>query len=327
MGVHPTVCTDVTAQTIKNCNNNCTYANSNTVTNCTYTTPAGFELHSRSYWGAHTGFGYTYINSSVGEAKTSTAPSIFTMGIITFDNSDALAAGSRTGGLCDTSWQDTLTAYDCAFDLCAMSYENYSYVDGSIKPGQKRISRLNRTEMVGELFKYETLDKSFPGNQTYYMNYMDVMRIMDSFSELLDVSYTTLIQTQPFTTALYNSNNITGTTSSMAEAMTYRLMQGPNSTTLYGNVTEAKTYIHVQWPWLSLTFILLIFSTVFLLVTILVTHAAQQLVWKSSLAPLLYADSNLTPTEADGKMGRSWTMDQRAMRVDTIRSGLSKRWR
>lgn len=323
LGVHPTVCTDVTAQTSKDCNNNCTYSTSDPVTNCTYTTPLGFQLHARSYWGTHTGFGYTYINSSIGEAKTTTAPSIFTMGVITFDNAAALA--QNYSGLCDTSWQDTMKAYDCAFDLCAMSYENYTYVDGKIQPGQRRISRLSRNGMVGELFTYETVDKSFPGNQSYYLNYMDRTSIADGFSDLLDVGYLTETQTAPFTTALYNSDNLTETTSSMAEAITYSLMQGPNSTVLYGNVTEAKTYIHVQWPWLSLTFALLFFSNVFLLVTILVTHAAHQLAWKSSLAPLLYADSNLRPAREE--LGRSWTMEQRAMRVNTIRSGLGKNWR
>lgn len=296
------------------------------MTNCTYTTPSGFQLHARSYWGAHTGFGYTYINTSIAEAKSSSAPSIFTMGVITFDNSDALAGG--TGGICDTTWQDTVRAYDCFFDLCAMSYENYTYVDGSIQPGQMRISRLNRTEPgpdSQDLLEYETVDEGFPGNQTYYFNVLDQMQIMESFAEFLNVEWGTEVQTEVFTAALYNSGNVTGTTSSMAEAMTYRLMQGPNSTMLYGNVTEAKTYIHVQWPWLSLSFVLVVFSVVFLLVTMLVTRAAQQLAWKSSLAPLLYADSRLSPT-ASG-LGRSWTTEQRATRVDTIRLGLGKDWR
>lgn len=321
LGLHPSVCLDVTADTIKTCDNDCANrTSSNALTNCTYTTPGGLELHARSYFGAHTGFGYTSINTTVTSAGSSTSPTLFRLGIITFDDTDALSGGT---GACDISWQDTLKAYDCSFDLCAMSYENYSYVDGKLQAGQRRISTLNRTDMVGELLKYETIDGDFPGNQTYYFNVLDQSAIQTSFMQFFQVTYATATQTAVFTSALYNSDNITGTMSSMAEAMTYRVMQGPNSTVLYGNVTESKTFIHVQWPWLSLTFVLVVFSTGFLLVTVLVTSATQQLAWKSSLSPLLYADGGLGAASA-GLPGRSWTREQKEARVNTIRSGLSR---
>lgn len=320
LGIHPDVCTDVTAQTIKDCDNNCTTRVTSPLTNCTYTTPSGLDLYAHSSFGAHSGFTYTSINTTAFAGRTTS--SIMIMGVITFDNAAALAG---TSPVCDTSWQDTLTVYECSLDICAVSYENYSYVDGSLQDGQKRYSRLNRTVMVGEMLMYETLDESFPGNQTYSVNVHDEEAIMQSLLTFFATQYMSESVTNVFTSALYNSGNVSQSMTNMAEAMSYQLMQGPNNTMAYGNVTETHTYIHVQWPWLSLTFALVIFSGALLLATILITNKAHQLAWKSSLAPLLFADSLLSPV-GDG-LGRSWTREHRARRVETIMSGLQKKWR
>lgn len=322
LGIHPDVCTDVTAQTIKNCNNDCANRTSSPFTNCTYTTPSGLDLYAYSTYSAHSGFSYTTINTTAIQGQTTS--SIAAMGVITFDDADKLDP-NRSGGVCDTKWLDSLTVYDCSIDLCAVSYENFSYVDGSLQEGQKRFSRLNETVMDGELFVYETLDAGFPGNQTYVVNVHDMEAIKESLLDFFATQFESETVTDVFTSALYNSGNVSRTMRSVAEAMSYQLMQGPNATLAYGNVTETQTFIRVQWPWLSLTFVLVAAAGVLLLATILITRAAHQLAWRSSLAPLLFADGLLSPV-GDG-LGRSWTAEHRSRRVETIRSGLQKKWR
>lgn len=325
MGICPGVCTDVTAQTIRNCNDDCANrTSSKELTNCTYTTPSGFSLYAYSFFNAHQGWGYSTINTSVSMvADNVTAASLFAMGLVTFNNSLELAQAET--GACDSSWQDTLKAYDCFMDLCAISYENYSYVDGSLQEGTIRTSQLNKTDMVGYSLVYETLDKDFPGNQSYYFNANDAEDILSELQIFFNTKFESEDVTSVFQTALYNSGNVSRSLDYAGQAMTYRFMQGPNTTMVYGNVTQTETYIHVQWPWLSLTFVLVILSSILLFATIIITHKAHQLVWKSSLAPLMYADSRLSPV--GGKLGRAWTMEERGTRIDTIRSGLSKQWR
>lgn len=236
------------------------------------------------------------------------------MGMVTFNNSDMLYMSANA---CDTSWQDTVTVYQCFWDLCAMSYENYTYVNGALRNGVFRSSPMNST--IAESIPTNSiapLDKSFPGNHSYYFSSTDSLNIADG---LIDIFGQDIIKS-----ALYNSGNVSRSMEYAGEAISYRFMQGPNSTVLYGNVTEVETHIHVQWQWLSLTFVLVFVSAVFLFATMYITHKAHQHAWKSSLAPLLYADSQLSPNGA--RLGRDWTIDHQTMRVDTIRSGLIKKW-
>lgn len=324
MGICPRVCTDVTAQTVKTCDNDCANrTNSNELSNCTYTTPSGFSLYAYSFFNAHQGWGYSTINTTVNmQADNVTAASLLAMGVITFNNSIEIAQAESNA--CEVSWQDTIKAYDCFLDLCAISYENYSYVDGSLQDGTIRTSGLNKTDMVGYTLLYETLDKDFPGNQSYYFNANDAEEILAELQTFFNTAFESQDVTSVFQNALYNSGNVSRSMDYAAQAITYRIMQGPNTTMVYGNVTETETYIHVQWPWLSLTFVLVIFSTILLCVIIIITHKVHQMAWKSSLAPLMYADSRLSPV--GGKLGRTWTMEERETRIDTIRSGLSKQW-
>lgn len=192
------------------------------------------------------------------------------------------------------------------------------------RSGSIRTSKLNMTTS-GETIVYQTLNETFPGNQTYTVNSFDIDAITSGLANFFDTATYSEYQTNLFTTALYNGGDIPTTAARMAAAMTYRLMQGPNTTAVHGDMLLTETYIHVQWPWLTLMIALAVLAVVFLLVTIVLTRRARQLAWKSSLAPLLYADSTLLRLGV-GRAGQRWCMDhdQQVERINTIRSGLTK---
>lgn len=326
LGVRSSPCTDVTEKTVQTCDNDWQdrdpSVTGDLLTNCTYQTPGGFELYSRSYYDVHHGFGYTSINTTFNmSAEAVTGATFLSMGIVTFDNSDMLSDDADAS---DITWQSTLRAYECLLDVVAMSFDNYTYLNGALQNGTLRTSALNNTGGFADgttAVIMNTLDETFPGNQTYLVNVFDFQAIEQGLMSVLAPEPSS---TSIFAQALYNTGDVLLAMDYMAEAMTYRLMQGPNSTTVYGDVLENETYIRVRWPWLSLTFVLVLISAVFLLITVFITYRSRQYAWKSSLAPLMYADSSLRSLTIKGALGRTWTTEQRAKRVDTIRSGLMK---
>lgn len=105
----------------------------------------------------------------------------------------------------------------------------------------------------------------------------------------------------------------------MATGITYNMMSRPNATLSLGQVFKTETFIRVHWEWVTLSIITVVSSVVLLTVTIVKTCLAHQRAWKSSLAPLLYADS----TMVIGKNGgRGWGEEDKLQRKAVISTGL-----
>lgn len=222
-----------------------------------------------------------------------------------------------------TEWQDTVTAYQCTLELCAWSFSNWSYVSGKLQHGSTTQSQLNHTSgevetFVMRYYTYEALDPTFPrnssGNNTYVLNSLDKDGILANIQELFGTNYTA--------ESLYQArDNIPAALDDFATGMTYNMMSGPNATLSYGVVLENMTYIHVQWPWLALCAAMIILSTMFLAVTIAKTQMAEIRPWKSSLAPLIFADPDWEDGEPVLEV-KQWSDAHKYRRISTIKQVL-----
>lgn len=297
-------CRDVTDQTVQNC---ISTNHSQPIQLCNYTLPGGAKLESYASVDAHNGFGHTAINITVNTTSpVPNAPILTNIGIITFGNRDDEPDFEVT-----TSWQKTLTAYECSYEVSALAYSNWTSVNGTVYPGKLQMSALNITGM-GPIFPMQALDDTFPGNRTFELNYYD-LNYMAVCLKIFNSDETG--QFSSYSKALYNSPNLTQTMENIATGMSYRMLSGPNATAVEGEVFAVQTYIHVHWAWLALTVSLLVIACLFFLAVMIQTQTAHQRAWKSSLAPLLYD----TPASAVDKHGRpDWPENFKHVRARTI---------
>jgi hypothetical protein len=83
-------------------------------------------------------------------------------------------------------------------------------------------------------------------------------------------------------------NNVTQHMERLAIAMTNVVRSAPSRIMLEGNAYTKETFISVQWAWLAFPFILLVFSLVFLVSTMVKTSKdGASGVWKTSAMPTL----------------------------------------
>lgn len=297
---------------------------------CTYTTPSGYSLGSYAQYENGSLDSRTNFNMSVsGTGYAASGVQILGMGAIIFSYIDGDNPSNYATNLgCYGSGQRTMHAFDCHYQICALSFEGFAYTLDEIQYGALRSSPLNyigrpQNQVDSSIGILEPLDPDFPGNHTYVMNIDNLASMKEAAFDLFGY---TILQAASLSDKVIDVADLTSILGGIGNAMTYRIMQGPNSIRVYGNILQNDTFIHVQWVWLSLSLVLEVITTVLLLTTILLTRRAQQLVWKSKLAPLLYSDSGLSGFERAQwmKLKNGSLQKAKTVRVDAIRIWLTK---
>jgi hypothetical protein len=74
----------------------------------------------------------------------------------------------------------------------------------------------------------------------------------------------------------------------VAASLTQQALLANTSETEYGTVWTTKTYVAVDWPWLTYPATLVLCSIILLALTALHSHRCGLRIWKSSMLPLLY---------------------------------------
>lgn len=303
---------------------------------CNYALPGNINIsltESNTIWGLN----YPTLNTSAADiakirspfifnsiVNMNNIPTVYNMSFVRVANSDEIGMNKKENG---TDWMKTLTAQECRFELCAWSFTNWSHHDGSLREGSVAQSRFKVVDPIVETrfwndsapYVFETVDTDFPGNQTYTVGTYDRRAIIQTFYTMWDRD-TGNKAAKYFANSLYRANHeVPRTLDAMARGMTYSMMSGTKSTLSMGQVFETQTYIQVRWEWLTLSIITVFSAVVLLTVTIVKTYAAHQRAWKSSLAPLLYADSTLVLRQ-NGSM--DWSEEDKVQRKAIISTGL-----
>lgn len=85
------------------------------------------------------------------------------------------------------------------------------------------------------------------------------------------------------------ANSVDGTLTSLAESMSHAVQaQGFGSTLLSLQAYQNDVYVHVEWAWLTLLFVVVVLSCVLLAVTMFESRWQRSITWKSSTMPLLF---------------------------------------
>ncbi|KAH8748664.1 hypothetical protein F5883DRAFT_528644 [Diaporthe sp. PMI_573] len=330
-------CEDVTERTVADCNvvKHTSWANS--LSSCNYTLPGGSNI-SVSETQTTFGMNFPTINTSTSEEPNlyphlkngiynfTEIPRLYNMNVVRFDIFEGMGNLALHNS---TEWMDTMTAHECVFELCAWSFTNWSHLDGALQEGSVAQSKLRPRDAILDSggwyqewpFPFEASEPDFPGNHSFEIAKWDRWAMIQTFYAMWDRA-TGNEAAKFFSSSLYLADpDISHTLDAMARGITYNMMSGPNSTISRGQVFKTETFINVRWEWLTLSVVTVVGAVVLLAATIVKTSAMHQRAWKSSLAPLLYADSTMIP--AGGKNGGAdWGKEDKVQRRAAISTGL-----
>ncbi|KAI0975065.1 hypothetical protein F4678DRAFT_360450 [Xylaria arbuscula] len=293
----------------------------------TYRTPSNLTLQASAYSDAHSGFSHTLANATAELLNSESAGLGMPVrtGIIRFPEDPS------TGRSTMENWMDTMQAYECTISFCGHQYKGWNMTNGTLTPGEDQVIKLNNSDIPADgapwyrilapLNASESLD--IPGgNNSFSINYLDGENMATTLTSIFDVLNDVPPDQQIGPLALYSSPDIPATLDNVAKGMTYRMMSGPNSTTTYGEVYGTQTYMRVRWPWITLPVALAVGSTFCLISVIVMTRMARQLIWKSSLTPLLLPDISYPLTNVRQRSFENYP--ELRMRTRTIASHLAK---
>lgn len=329
-------CEDVTSRTQATCNDTILTAESQNgpYSSCNYTLPGGAEVWAYAYYTSIFGVTTPDLNISIGSttsggnAGLDGTPWINSISIVRFDNDDENTNFEDPDQ--PTKWGETMTAHECKFELCAWSFEDWGMTNGNLVNGTTTQSPVISDGRVltsddfgpeGTNFSrvYTATDADFLGNDTFEINPLDQQAMELTLSTIWYSGESSNGVPYFWNSAYLAGPNISQTLQDMATGITYNMMSGPSATLSRGSLLESKVFIRVRWEWLSLSIITVAGSIALLCITIWKTCAARQRAWKSSLGPLLYADSTMVPGESGA---RAWGEEDKLQRKATISMGL-----
>ncbi|KAF9891643.1 hypothetical protein FE257_003654 [Aspergillus nanangensis] len=279
-------CTDVTTETAQNCAGK---PPPPYVDICTYTTPSNLSLMAISTSDAHSGFQHTLVNTTVNSsASYVSGPDLMNLALLRFPDNETSMTPSDT-------WKASRQVYECSFRMCVHTYSNWTLTNGTTNPGH-----LSTTDVKyngsSPILGYTTTNAS----EHYAINLFDTTLASNLLSTVFTLPADTDDQSiwQILSPALYAMSDIPSTMNKIATSMSHRMMDGPNATTVTGDVYAVDTFMAVQWKWVTLPVALVGLAAIFLGTVVVWAFQAGYGVWKSELEPLLVTESG--DGEVDG---------------------------
>ncbi|RYC61420.1 hypothetical protein CHU98_g4801 [Xylaria longipes] len=260
-----------------------------------FTTPGNLTMQASASTDAHSGFKHTLTNATAKGLNTQFAGLGMPVraGVIRFPDDQA---DTR---LTIDNWMDTMQAYECTISFCGRQYSGWNTTNGTISPGEEQIIKLNNSDVpTADAPWYRLLAPLDPAkslgadlaNNSFRINYLDGENIESILMSIFTISNELPANQQIGASALYSSPDVIATIDNVAKGISYHMMSGPNSTTVHGEVYSTQAYMSVHWPWITPLVVVVVASAFCLIAVILITRKAKQLIWKSSLTPLLLPD-------------------------------------
>ncbi|KAI1733682.1 hypothetical protein F4680DRAFT_462947 [Xylaria scruposa] len=261
-----------------------------------FTTPNNLTLQASALSDAHSGFKHTLTNATARTLNSAFAGLGIPVrtGIIRFP--DTQSDGSRSNS---QNWMKTMQAYECTISYCGRQYSGWNVTNGTISQGEEKIIKLNNTDdptkSTGLYRLLKPLDPTeslgdFAANNSFLINFLDGENMDSILSSIFTISNQVPTTQQIGASALYASPDVIKTMDNVARGMSYHMMAGPNSTMVYGDVFATLAYMEVHWPWITLLVAIVVVSAACLTAAMWMTYKERQLIWKSSLKPLLLPD-------------------------------------
>lgn len=312
-------CQDVTAGSKSNCTIRTSQPTQSQYETCNITTPGGFQLQGlQVHKDNRAPLGMTGSSSST---KETVSPGL--VGVDVLLEFGILQYPDESG-----DFKTHMQVHECTMRMCAVEYTGWSSTSETVHPGLlKTYSMTNSTplEDMGqgdELMKLTVSDPAFLyPTKSYGLNIENV----GSLQSILDDN---LIPTErgafgSVASALFGSpGGVPAALANVAAAITHRMLDGPNSTVTRVPVSDYEVVIVVRWAWIALPAALVLAAGLLLLAVVDRTRRAEQLVWKSSLTPLLLAPESYPVARAGQKP--HWTPTYLKTRTAAIVNHLTK---
>ncbi|KAL2275239.1 hypothetical protein FJTKL_02183 [Diaporthe vaccinii] len=184
-------------------------------------------------------------------------------------------------------WAETMTAYECKFELCAWSFGDWGMTNGFLVNGTTAQSPVvsDGTVLTSDDFGpegaktsriYTATDPDFLGNGTFEINPLGQQAMELTLSTIWHSGESNNGVPYFWNSAYLAGPNISQTLQNMATGITYNMMSGPSATVSRGALLETQTFMRVRWECLSLSVVTVAGSIALLWITIWKTRAAHQ---------------------------------------------------
>lgn len=157
-------------------------------------------------------------------------------------------------------------------------------------------------------------------NDSFYISFSDGEALSEFFGTLFQFSvwdYSSELSTSAV--ALIYPANVSAIMTGVADSMTNAL-RTRNATVAHGTIWDQDTYYSIKWVWITLPIALVLFSTIFLVVTALVNTKHTAPLWKSGLLPYLFHGPSSEWWEGDERRDlREGLLEQKCDMEDTAK--------
>lgn len=223
---------------------------------------------------------------------------------------------------------------ECELAWCVKRYSDVKVVEGSIQRMQVEDIPLQKQEVNEDgdddaefwnLVPNATADsqdgrEALPPfkNSTFLLSRSDDTALKEFLANVIKVGNQAIM----IGNALEYPANMTSLIINTTDSMTNAVRTGRNATRAQGTIWDPGTYIVVQWPWLILPILLILFSTLFLVIVMLFTSKRNMPLWKSALLPFIF--HGLEPDDLGegerrklhtGRLEMKYEMEQKAKEI------------
>ena len=252
--------------------------------NCNVTTPGGFHFMTKKRHG-NASFRYTALNVTTGTNRSVEDFTRFAiwrpLEIQTLENFEVL---------------------ECGISVAAYLYSNITVTNNTMNIEETVVPLEAAGPENPGLNDFRPAAGIFPAEVAFSFHLADLSKIWDTLDEIFNAQVMVPRGSSTGLTAdLLMKGNLSRIVENIAWSVTEQIRTGPNSTVTNGTAYESETYIHVNWPWITLPVLVVIGAGTLLAFTVIINAQRRAALWKSSnLAVLLHSvEGSETPASSD----------------------------
>ncbi|KAJ5360732.1 hypothetical protein N7517_009923 [Penicillium concentricum] len=259
-------CKNVTQSVV----NTCEYPMNSRLGDCNITTPGGYHLTSKRRHQSAT-FQYTLLNTTIGPSKPYADLINFAVWRLIGQN------------------LSEFEVHECRLSLTAYLYRNVSvtrntlHIQDEIPVPLKSVGSPN-----SGLNWFRPSVGQFPPEVMFALHAADHAKITDLLADIFDAQAMTPFGEGAALTDVLVAGNLSRIVENIGWGITERIRTGRNSTIANGLAYRLETYIHVNWPWITLPVLVVIGAGILLACSIMSNFRRSATLWKSSNLALLF---------------------------------------
>lgn len=339
-------CADVTAQAHRSCEVsnsvwplNLTDWQKNIMTNCTYTTPIGYQLNinlrdlvmggefsTAQYSADLVTFNVSYWGTVIGNLTAMKLEAIISllavdlpMTLVTYNPENV------------TTMMPMATLTECSLYYCEKQYSPISY-----SPGQQENFQINVLNTQSLIPIYDEAKPSDDGNygvvelrssngttklsenSSYYIDGQTVLDLAVALAQTLNFTYYQTFFPVGYMglPKLINRSDIGLSLESMSNGLTDTLRQNIKGHMIPGQGYDFETFIEVRWLWIILPVCAVLGTVLLLLGTVFANKRQHMILLKSSVIPLLAAQVQTSPEHDIASLQNLGEMNRMAKAAD-----------